>query len=148
MTMTITSSAFDHNGTLPSKYTCDGQNVSPPLTISGVPSGTKSIALVVDDPDAPMGTFTHWIAWNIDPIHADIPEAGAPPGAVQGCNSADTTGYIGACPPSGTHRYFFRAFALSGFLDLDASADREKLRAAMEGKVLGQAELMGTYVRK
>src|SRR5215467_6043491 len=126
-TMKITSSAFNEGGNIPSKFTCDGSDTSPPLQIAGVPSGAKSLVLIVDDPDAPGGLFTHWLAWNIDPGTGRLAEKGLPRGAIQGVNDFGRQGYSGPCPPSGTHRYFFRLFVLDQTLDLKAGARRSAL---------------------
>ncbi len=146
--MQLTSSAFDYGKPIPSKYTCDGENINPPLTIKDVPEEARSLVLIVDDPDAPMGTFTHWTVWNIDPAITLIPEGWVPEGAVEGKTSFGRMGYGGPCPPSGTHRYFFKLYALDKELILDPSADVRELELAMQGHILAQAELMGTYSRK
>jgi Raf kinase inhibitor-like YbhB/YbcL family protein len=146
--MKITSPAFQQGGSIPSKFTCDGLDTSPALRVEQIPGEAKSLALIADDPDAPSGLFTHWIAWNIDTKTAEIPEGSAPSGAVQGQNDFGKSGYGGPCPPSGTHRYFFKIFALDRRLDLPAGAKRSQLDAAMKGHVLGQGELMGRYSRK
>jgi Raf kinase inhibitor-like YbhB/YbcL family protein len=145
--MKITSSAFQQGGEIPSKFSCDGANSSPPLQISDVPSGAKSLALIVDDPDAPSGLFTHWLVWNISPQTNAIAEGGAPKGS-QGTNDFGKSGYGGPCPPSGTHRYYFRVFALDQELNLPAGAKRSQLDAAMKGHVIAQGDLMGRYSRK
>jgi Raf kinase inhibitor-like YbhB/YbcL family protein len=144
--MKITSS-FQEGGNIPPKFTCDGGDSSPPLQIAGVPSGVKSLALVVDDPDAPSGLFTHWIVWNISPQTNAIAEGSAPKG-VQGTSDFGKSGYGGPCPPSGTHRYYFKIFALDRELDLPPGAKRSQLDAAMKGHVVAQGELMGRYARK
>ena len=146
--ISVTSSAFQSGGEIPAKFTCNGTNVSPELKINGVPSEAKSLVLIVDDPDAPRGLFTHWIAWNIDPKTTDIAENSALSGAVQGTNDFGKTKYGGPCPPSGTHRYFFKVFALDAKLELKPSARRAELDAAMKGHVLAQGELMGRYSHK
>ncbi len=146
-TMKITSSAFENNQQIPLKYTCDGQDINPPLEISEVPKETKSLVLIVDDPDAPMGTWVHWLVWNIDPSIAKIEENSMPQGAVQGQNSFGKAPYGGPCPPSGTHRYFFKVYALDIKLELDSSADKNALESAMEGHILDKAELIGLYQR-
>jgi Raf kinase inhibitor-like YbhB/YbcL family protein len=143
----ITSSAFEHNGTIPARYTCDGADINPPLHVSNTPSGTKSLALIVDDPDAPMGTWVHWVAWNIDPATSEIKENTVPAGAMEGMNDFRKHNYGGPCPPSGTHRYFFKIYALDTRLDPDSNADKAALEKAMKGHILGQAELMGKYKR-
>jgi Raf kinase inhibitor-like YbhB/YbcL family protein len=145
--MKITSSAFQEGGNIPSKFSCDGADTSPPLQIADVPSGAKSLVLIVDDPDAPSGLFTHWTAWNISPQTSTIAE-GSPPKGVQGTNDFGKSGYGGPCPPSGTHRYYFKIFALDRELDLPSGAKRGQLDAAMKGHVIAQGELMGRYSRK
>src|SRR5437870_10066877 len=146
--ISITSPAFQASGDIPAKFTCNGANVSPELQISGVPSEAKSLVLIVDDPDAPRGLFTHWIAWNIDPKTTQVAENSAPAGAIQGTNDFGKTKYGGPCPPSGTHRYFFKIFALDTKLDLKPSARRTELDAAMRGHILAQGELMARYSHK
>lgn len=146
--MKIESSAFGNNQSIPSKYTCDGENISPPLKISGVPEGTKSLVLISDDPDAPMGTWVHWTVWNIDPQTQEIAENSLPPGAVEGETSFGKPGYGGPCPPSGTHRYFFKLYALDTSLDFDSSAKVKDIEQAMQGHVLDSAELVGLYKRQ
>src|SRR5919198_5718311 len=145
--MKVTSSAFQEGGNIPSKFTCDGSDTSPPLQIAEVPSGAKSLALVVDDPDAPSGLFTHWMVWNISPQTGTVGEGSVPKG-VQGTNDFGKSGYGGPCPPSGTHRYYFKIFALDRELDLPFGARRGQLDAAMKGHVVAQGELMGRYSRK
>jgi Raf kinase inhibitor-like YbhB/YbcL family protein len=145
--MKITSSTFQEGGNIPSKFTCDGANSSPALQISDVPSEAKSLVLIVDDPDAPSGLFTHWAVWNISPQSSTIAEGSTPKGA-QGTNDFGKSGYGGPCPPSGTHRYYFKIFALDRELDLPSGAKRGQLDAAMKGHVIAQGELMGRYSRK
>jgi hypothetical protein len=145
--MKITSSAFQQGGNIGSKFTCDGANTSPPLQISDVPSGAKSLVLIVDDPDAPSGLFTHWTVWNISPQTSTIGEGSTPKG-VQGTNDFGKSGYGAPCPPSGTHRYYFKIFALDRELDVPAGAKRSQLEAALKGHVVAQGELMGRYSRK
>src|SRR6201993_3488928 len=128
----ITSSAFQEGGNIPSKFTCDGGDSSPPLRLAEIPSGAKSLVLVVDDPDAPSGLFTHWIVWNISPQTNSIAEGSKPKG-VHGTNDFGKSGYGGPCPPSGTHRYYFRIFALDRELDLPPSTKRSQLDAAIKG---------------
>lgn len=144
--MKITSSAFQEGASIPSKFTCDGADTSPPLQIAEVPAGAKSLALIVDDPDAPSGLFTHWMVWNISPQTNAIAEGSTPKG-VHGANDFGKSGYGGPCPPSGTHRYYFKIFALDRELDLPSGAKRSQLDAAMKGHVVGQGELMGRYSR-
>ncbi len=143
--MKLSSPAFSENGKIPKQYTCDGENGSPPLAIADVPQGAVSLALIADDPDAPAGTWAHWVAWNIDPGTREI-KAGVPPtGAVQGVNSFGKSGYGGPCPPSGSHRYFFKLYALDTALALDPKAKKADLEKAMKGHVLGEAQAMGRY---
>lgn len=145
--MKVTSSAFQGGANIPSKFSCDGANSSPPLEISDVPSEAKSLVLIVDDPDAPSGLFTHWIVWNISPRTSTVAEGSAPKG-VQGTNDFGKSDYGGPCPPSGTHRYYFKIFALDRELDLPFGARRGQLDAAIKGHVIAQSELMGRYARK
>ncbi len=146
--LSIASPAFAPNGTIPSKHTCDGRNVSPPLTIGNVPKEAKSLALIVDDPDAPRGTWVHWVVWNIPPGAGEFRENSVPPGAIQGTNDFRNRNYGGPCPPSGTHRYFFKLYALDGVPSLPPSASKADLERAMQGHILAQAELVGLYRRK
>jgi Raf kinase inhibitor-like YbhB/YbcL family protein len=145
--MKITSSAFQQGGNIPSKFSCDGANTSPPLQVSDVPSGAKSLVLVVDDPDAPSGLFTHWTVWNIPSQTSTIAEGSTPKG-IQGTNDFGKSGYGGPCPPSGAHRYYFKIFALDRELDLPSGAKRSHVDAAMKGHVIAQGELMGRYSRR
>ena len=145
--MKITSSAFQEGGNIPSKFTCDGGDSSPPLRIAEIASGAKTLALVVDDPDAPSGLFTHWIVWNISPQTNTIAEGSAPQG-VQGTNDFGKSGYGGPCPPSGTHRYYFKIFALDRELNLPSGTKRNQLDAAMKGHVVAQGQLMGRYAKQ
>jgi Raf kinase inhibitor-like YbhB/YbcL family protein len=119
--------------------------VNPPLQLSDIPAGAKSLVLIVDDPDAPGGLFTHWLVWNIDPATTHVGEKSVPPGAAQGVNDFGNSGYGGPCPPSGTHRYFFRLFALDQKLDLKSGAKRSALERALAGHVLARGELMGRF---
>ena len=146
--MTIASTAFGHNERIPSVYTCDGEDRSPPLLFTDVPKETKSLALISDDPDAPVGTWVHWLLWNIDPSVSEVSEGSTPKGAIAGTTSFKKTGYGGPCPPFGTHRYFFKLYALDTRLDLPPSSGKKELEAAMEGHVMAQAELVGLYSRK
>ncbi len=143
--MKITSSAFQEGGNIPSKFSRDGENINPPLHIEGTPPNAKSLVLIVDDPDAPIGLFTHWLVWNIDPTTTEIAEKSRPNGAVEGTNDYPTVGYGGPQPPSGTHRYYFKVFALDKTLDLRAGAKRQELEKEMKGHVIAQAKLMGRY---
>jgi Raf kinase inhibitor-like YbhB/YbcL family protein len=147
MALTVTSDAFADGGEIPTRYTCDGAGVSPPLTISGVPADAAELALLCEDPDAPNGTFVHWVAWNIDPANPSLAEGEEPMGS--GTNGFGKTGYGGPCPPPGAeHRYIFTFFALSGELDAPSSATADDLRAVMEGLVLDEGSLMGRYARQ
>src|ERR1041385_5652283 len=146
--MKITSSAFQEGGNIPSRFSRDGQNVNPALRIEGTPSDAKSLLLIMDDPDAPVGLFTHWLVWNIDPKTTEIAEKSVPKGAVQGTNDYPGRGYDGPQPPSGTHRYYFRIIALDKKLDLPSGAKRKELDKAMSGHVIAQGEYMGRYSHK
>lgn len=146
-TMQLTSRAFKANETIPDKYTCDGANINPPLTIRGVPEGTKSLALIVNDPDAPSGDWAHWTVWNIAPEVEEIEENSVPEGAVEGVTDFGQPGYGGPCPPSGSHRYHFKVYALDVNLDLDASAKKAGVEVAMAGHILGETMLVGKYQR-
>ncbi|MGD0230200.1 MAG: YbhB/YbcL family Raf kinase inhibitor-like protein [Syntrophorhabdales bacterium] len=143
--MRISSPAFTENSKIPKQYTCDGQDVSPPLTITGVPEGVASLALIVDDPDAPVGTWVHWVVWGINPATREIKEGSLPKGAVQGINSFRKNDYGGPCPPSGSHRYFFKLYALDKAVILDPHATKADLERTMKGHIVAQAETMGRY---
>ncbi len=167
-TMTITSLQFSDNQNIPAKYTCDGDNISPPLQFSDVPAEAKSLVLIVDDPDAPVGTWTHWVMWNIaEDIH-QLAENSAPVGAMQGKTSSGQNVYGGPCPPSvdssmatttatttqeeagpppGTHRYFFKLYALDSKLSIPSYSQKQDLEKAMEGHIIEKAELVGLYTR-
>jgi Raf kinase inhibitor-like YbhB/YbcL family protein len=150
MAIELTSPAFDEGEAIASRYTCDGQGVSPPLSWTSVPDGTQSLTLIADDPDAPGGTFVHWVIYDLPSDTHRLPE-GVPnrrvlsSGAEQGVNGAGGIGYMGPCPPSGTHRYFFKLYALDTKLGLGAGATAERLSDAMQGHVLAKGQLMGTY---
>ncbi|TSA18219.1 MAG: YbhB/YbcL family Raf kinase inhibitor-like protein [Nitrosopumilales archaeon] len=144
--MVLSSSAFENNGTIPSVYTCDGSGISPPLEITNVPKNAQSLALIVEDPDAPSGTVTHWIVWNILPQKSQFAE-GEKIDFPQGTTAAGTTGYKGPCPPSGTHRYFFKLYALDTVLDLGDGSTKDNLVQAMNSHILERATLMGKYSR-
>jgi hypothetical protein len=144
--MKITSSAFENQGQIPSKYTCDGEDINPPLKFENVPKQAQTLALIADDPDAPSGTWVHWTIWNI-PVSADGIAEGAKPLGIEGMTSFGSKGYGGPCPPSGSHRYFFKLYALDTELNLDTDADKEALESAMQGHIIEQAELMGNYSR-
>jgi hypothetical protein len=146
-TLTVTTSAFSNGAAIPREYTCQGSNVSPDLAIANLPNGTKSVALIMDDPDAPRGTFLHWTFWNLPPEKAMLAKGAklASLGAREGENDGGRTGYAGPCPPSGSHRYFFKAYALSEPLELAAGAELSQLTKTMESRVLAWGELLGTY---
>jgi hypothetical protein len=145
--MQLTSTAFTHSASIPSKYTCDGENVNPPLAVSGVPAGAQSLVLIVDDPDAPRGDWVHWTIWNIAPTTSDIAEHSVPRRAVEGTTDFGNTGYGGPCPPSGTHRYQFKLSAIDTTLSLDSSARKADIERVAEGHVLAQTTLIGLYSR-
>ena len=153
MDIKVTSSAFEEDGMIGAKYTCDGEDISPPLKWEGVPDGTKSIALISDDPDAPMGTWVHWVLFNLPADTRELAE-NVPAdevlasGAKQGTTDFGKIGYGGPCPPSGTHRYFFKIYALDTELGLAAGARKADLLKAMEGHILGEGKLMGKYKRQ
>lgn len=142
--MTITTTAFDPQRAIPKKYTCDGEDVNPELSIGDLPSNAKSLVLIVDDPDAPGKTWLHWLVYDIEPT-SSISENSVP--GPQGKNDFGRTSYGGPCPPGGEHRYFFRLYALDTTLKLDAGADRRMVEKAMDVHVIARAELMGTYSR-
>lgn len=145
--MQITSPVFENNQNIPSKYTCDGDGVNPPLEFKDVPKEAVSLALIVDDPDAPAGTWVHWTLWNIDPTTTTIIENSVPPKAISGQTSSGQNIYGGPCPPSGTHRYFFKLYALDSKLSLSSFSLKEDLEKSMQGHVIKQAELVGLYSR-
>ncbi|TAL70183.1 MAG: YbhB/YbcL family Raf kinase inhibitor-like protein [Bacteroidetes bacterium] len=150
MSIQITSAAFTEGGMIPKVYTCEGRDISPPLSWSNLPEGTKSIALIHDDPDAPMGTWVHWIVYDIPDSETGLKEAVPTEkvlqnGTRQGTNDFRRVGYGGPCPPSGTHRYFFKLYALDKMLELEAGATKGQLLSAMEGHILGQGQLVGKY---
>jgi Raf kinase inhibitor-like YbhB/YbcL family protein len=146
--ISVTTPAFQAGGDVAAKFTCNGANVNPELKINGVPNEAKSLVLIVDDPDAPRGLFTHWVVWNIDPKTTRVAENSAPTAGVQGINDFGKRNYGGPCPPSGTHRYFFKIFALDTKLELKPGARRAELDAAMRGHILAQGELMARYSHK
>ncbi len=146
--LSISSPAFAGNGNIPSRFTCQGLDVNPPLVIKNIPPGTVSLALVVDDPDAPVGTWVHWVAWNISAATGEIGENSVPPGCVQGRNDWKRNSYGGPCPPSGTHRYFFRLYALNSELHISANSTAADLRQAMKGRIIGESELVGLYKKR
>jgi len=157
MTLALTSSAFTHQGAIPTQYTCEGKDVSPPLSWTGVPAEARSLALIVDDPDAPdpaapKRTWVHWVLYNIPPATTRLEEAVAPaqlpPGTVQGTNDWNRTGYGGPCPPIGRHRYFHKLYALDVVLPDLGEPRKAELEKAMDGHVLAKAELMATYQKR
>lgn len=143
----LSSAAFENNGDIPGKYTCDGANINPPLKIENVPQQAKSLALIFDDIDAPRGSYVHWILWNIDPGVKEVRENSVPEGAVQGVNDFKKQNYGGPCPPTRPHRYVFKAYALDVRLLLDSNSTKATLEKAMEGHVIGKAQLSGKYQR-
>ena len=143
----ITSPAFETNKNIPPKYGCDGENVNPPVQIENVPPGTKSLALVFDDQDAPRGTYVHWILWNVDPATKEIKEKSIPEGAVQGLNDFKKNLYGGPCPPTRPHKYVVKVYALDTRLELDPKSTKVDLEKAMEGHLLAQGQLFGVYKR-
>ena len=147
--MIITSSAFEHNASIPGKFTCTGGDVNPELLIQNVPASAKSLTLIVDDPDASRGTtFTHWLVWNIDPATQVIKEESVPPRSIEGITDFVRIGYGGPCPPSGKpHRYFFKLYALNIVLDLPEGASKADLEAEIEKHLIEKAELVGLYAR-
>jgi Raf kinase inhibitor-like YbhB/YbcL family protein len=141
--LTIGSTVFVNKGFIPPKYTCEGENVNPPLTIENIPDGTKSLALIVDDPDAPKGTFDHWIIWNIRPMEM-ILENTVP--GIEGKNSFGKMHYNGPCPPGvNAHRYFFKVYALDKILEVQAGANKKTVEKAMKEHILAQGEIIGMY---
>jgi len=143
--LSVKSPAFEHGKLIPKKYTCDGQDINPPLTIEGIPKEAKTLVLAVDDPDAPSGTWDHWIVWNIPASTSKIAENSVP--GKEGVNSWGHQGYMGPCPPGGTHRYFFKVYALDTELSLGAGSRKKDAEKAMQGHVLAKGELMGLYRR-
>ena len=153
MALTLNSPAFQANASIPSLYTCDGSNISPPLNWAGIPAGTQSLALLVDDPDVPValradGMWDHWVLFNIPTSVSGLVEnARDVPGAIQGKNTGGKLGYTGPCPPDRQHRYFFKLYALDFVLNLPEGASKAEVEAAMKGHILEEAELMGVYDR-
>lgn len=146
--MKIISKAFEDNQQIPKKYTCDGDNINPPLLISEIPENTKSLVLIVDDPDAPAKTWVHWLVYNIPPQFGDIREGSLPPNSQYGINDFGNDKYGGPCPPPGPeHRYFFKAYALDNILEIPKSANKADIEQAMEGHILTQDQLIGVYKR-
>ncbi|KPJ50349.1 phosphatidylethanolamine-binding protein [candidate division TA06 bacterium DG_26] len=152
MDIAVRSTAFREGEMIPKNYTCDGENISPPLAWTSVPEETKGIALICDDPDAPRGTFVHWVLFNLPPDMRELPEAIPPAdelenGARHGVNGSGKAGYRGPCPPGGVHRYYFRLYALDTQLTLPSGVQKSQLVDAMEGHILGRGQLMGRYKR-
>jgi len=141
----VTSPVFTNNGFIPRRYTCDGDDVNPPLSIEGLQEGTKSLVLIVDDPDAPMGTWDHWIVWNISPV-PKIEEDSVP--GIEGLNDFRRHSYGGPCPPSGTHRYFFKVYALDLTLSISQNSRKKDVERAMAGHMLAKGEVVGLYKRR
>lgn len=141
----VHSSAFTNGGNIPAQFSCKGADTNPPLQFKGIPKEAKSLALIVEDPDAPGGRFTHWLVWNIDPTTTEIAEKSVPRGATEGGNDFGKKGYGGPCPPSGTHRYYFRLLALDQNLDLNPGANRSALERALGKHVIAIGELMGRF---
>jgi hypothetical protein len=153
MALVISSSAFVEGGMIPAKYTCDGQDISPSLSISGIPEKAKSLALISDDPDAPRGTWVHWVLYNLPPDTKELPEnmpddEKLKNGARHAVTDFGSFGYGGPCPPSGTHRYFFKVYALDMVLRLSGKVKKTDVEAAMKGHVLADGQLMGKYKRQ
>jgi Raf kinase inhibitor-like YbhB/YbcL family protein len=153
MALQLTSRAFKEGEMIPAHYTADGEDVSPPLAWSNVPAEAKSFAILCDDPDAPGGSFCHWIIYNIPPGMVQFPEAfpsfnSLPNGTKQGTNDFGSIGYRGPAPPSGVHRYYFKLYALSAVLDLEPGAKKAQLESRIQRRIVGEAQLMGKYQRK
>lgn len=153
MSLEVSSPAFENEKAIPPQYTADGDDISPPLGWKGVPAGTQSIALIADDPDAPAGTWVHWLMWNIPADQTGIdehvpPEESLSNSAIQGITSFKRVGYGGPAPPSGTHRYYFKVYALDTKLNLTSKAKQPDLEKAMQGHILAKGQIMGTYSRK
>lgn len=145
--MKIISSAFSHNAKIPSKYTCDGENISPPLQFLDVPKDAKSLVLIVDDPDAPAKTWVHWVVYNISPDVTEVEEDSVPRVGIEGMTDFGKSGYGGPCPPSGTHRYFFKLYALHASLDLPKNATKQMVEQKMQKHIIDKAKLIGVYSR-
>ena len=143
--MKITSSSFENNASIPTLYTCEGKSINPPLSFSEIPASAQSLVLIIDDPDAPSGTWVHWTLWNIDPKTTGIAENSVPSNAVQGVTSSGKKSYGAPCPPSGTHHYHFKLYALDAKLDLPDSSDVKKLEAAMKNHIIDSSDLIGLY---
>ncbi|MGM5482081.1 MAG: YbhB/YbcL family Raf kinase inhibitor-like protein [Nanobdellota archaeon] len=144
MALKLTSAVFEDGGVIPEKYSCEGEDINPPLNIKDIPENTKTLALIMDDPDAPMGTFVHWVVWDIEPTD-EIKEDSIP--GKEGINNFGRNHYGGPCPPSGEHRYFFKLYALDTELNLVSETTKEDLKRAMEKHIIEQATLMGKFSR-
>jgi Raf kinase inhibitor-like YbhB/YbcL family protein len=147
-TMRLISPDFSEDSNIPERFTCDGEDSCPTLRIEEVPKAARSLVLIVDDPDAPVGTFTHWLVWNVRPDATEIAENSPLPDAVQGVNDFGKNKYGGPCPPSGVHRYYFKLYALDTTLQLPAKSKRKAVEAAIKGHIISEATLMGRYARK
>lgn len=145
--MDLTSDSFENGQHIPAPYTCDGDNINPPLSIGGIPEEAESLAVTVTDPDAPEGTWTQWVVFNIPPDEDEIDEDSVPDDALKGVNDGGTMNWSGPCPSEGEHHYVFKVYALDTMLDLPEGANREALESAMEGHIIDQAQLVGTYSR-
>jgi len=145
LVLRVTSPAFKSNGLIPEKHTCDGNDVNPSLHIEDLPEEAESLVLIVDDPDAPMGTWVHWVVWNIPPVK-EIKEDSVP--GIEGINDFQKHSYGGPCPPSGTHRYFFKVYALDAKLQLSQNARKKDVEKAMDGHILAKGDTVGRYSRK
>ncbi len=143
--MRIKSPAFEENQPIPPIFACDGQNHNPPLELIDVPTNAQSLTLIMDDPDAPTGTFTHWMIWNIPPLTSNIEEKNVPLEAEEGLNSAGHKGYMGPCPPSGTHRYFFKLYALNKKLAISPNISKQELEREIDQALIEKAQFMGLY---
>ena len=144
-TLTISSRAFEHGAHIPLKYTCEGEDINPPITVKGIPAEAVSLVLIIEDPDAPGGIFDHWVVWNIAPTEL-IKENSVP--GLSGQNSTGGFGYTGPCPPSETHRYFFKVYALDTLLDLESDTDKKVVEQALHDHVIAYGELMGLYKKE
>jgi len=143
--LTVTSPAFDNGKHIPMKYSCEGSSINPPLRVKGIPARTKSLAIIVEDPDAPQGTVDHWVVWNIRPMPLIDENTGA---GRSGRNTKGENKYMGPCPPTGSHRYFFKVYALNTMLELPEGVGKKELEEAMKGHVLSSGTLMGTYKKE
>jgi Raf kinase inhibitor-like YbhB/YbcL family protein len=157
MSLTLSSTAFTHNGEIPSKYTCEGKEISPPLFWDGAPEGARSLVLIVDDPDAPdpkapKRTWVHWVLYNLPPeagsLREGVTSRDLPPGTKEGINDSHRTGYGSPCPPIGRHRYFFKLYALDTALEFGKNPTKAEVEAAMRGHVIEHCELVGTYEKR